>query len=1441
MELTMKIINNLSPSYSQRESLFIENLFPRLGLQYHFICLNGDIKHLSSLKSVLVDTVQNTDILHYRYVPAGSHQYQLIRHSHTALVISDQVYGHPVAKEDMIEKSIEDRLNQVIDFADELPLTASVFQWHDNTFSLLLSFHEIAFDSYSIDLFLKTLNDSFINANEVRNTTSSAQDILYKENKELADDIVKSQIEYWKKQLAESPFKLNIPYDMQVKEGRRFRHQTDVIDMTQDELKALQTVSVQLEIPLPILLKGITQLYLHKLCNQSHIITGTNATHHHKEVIGPFTNRVCLNTNIDDVILSDWLQAFYRLHETVLDNDKVPFGMLVDELHIEKSIHNHPLFQAYTCVQQFDSCSIGEHHEIDILHLSKPVYHYDMVINWNLGKENHIEYSYASELISAPLAELFQKYFHRLINNISALLSVPVTRIKLTDSCLPVREPNTASQVVNVNDLKSFILQFENQTTIYPDKLASVFKNVSLTYSELNALANQIAHYLIANLNIKAESVIAISCENPQTTLALILGIYKAGAAYVFIEPDLPLNRKSYVVHDARVCCVITDEKFLHQYDQKIFNVTGSHVVKEACKAYATDNLSIHANPNDLAYIIYTSGSSGKPKGVCVEYRALANLADNATLLRINQNSHCMQISSFSFDAAIMEYVLSLSTGATLYHIMRQSSNIHEEIIEMASRYPITELYLTPSLLKFFNPAQLSDIKNIIIYGEICPDALLKKWLSHCHVINAYGPTEIGIMCSCFIFPGNTQLMYPPTTIGKAINNTQLFVMDEQLNILPPGIIGELFVGSTGIARGYLGNDELTKKKFIRYIDVDNNNEISLYQTGDLVRVLPDGNFVFLGRKDYQVKLGGYRVELEEVDRLLENHDHVKQACTVCKTSKAGDSILVSYAELTTLNTSSQNNINERNVHRWQQIFTEGLDYQSEEQEYGFNITGWNSHYTNMPLSHTEMREWLHHTIMRIKSLKPESVLEIGCGTGMVLFNLAPSTKKYYGIDFSLDALRSIHDSMPSGGMPGTIIKLFHQLADDLSEFKNQFDTVVINSVIQYFPNLTYLINVIRGAMDAVQGNGRVFIGDVCHFDLQDLFYSQVITHKSPHLSHQEIMNGIEKKKSKETELFVSPVFFYYLKTILPRIKHVSIHHKRGVCVNELVQFRYDVTLHLEESKELVYQPQPIIAWHSSCSLEHVRNWLDGEYVNGICITGIPNRRWESSLTLLNQANENIPYLDPESFYQLGDSLNLYIYITYSNTNNQHVFDVIYTKKQSELMVNAWSPMSDQINEMVHSDIHAFSNHPTQKDEAESLSNELRQYLKQHVPPFMVPTQIVILDRLPVNHTGKLNREYLRNLPMEVDAHHRHIIPPVSQTEKSLAKIWSDLLSQSEISLDDCFYDLGGNSLLFISCLCKVQEVFDVKLSILDLVNKSLKELAEMIDHLSKRQVKHAS
>lgn len=437
---------------------------------------------------------------------------------------------------------------------------------------------------------------------------------------------------------------------------------------------------------------------------------------------------------------------------------------------------------------------------------------------------------------------------------------------------------------------------FELNASKHPTATALIFEKQSLTYQELNEKSNQLAHYLLA-LPIQPGAFVGLCMDRSIEMLVGLLAVFKAGAAYVPLDPGYPTSRLEYMLNDSGVDIILTSAALaleLNKNNQYKAICLDEVAVAETIAQHPTYNIDktvANLSPDSLAYIIYTSGSTGEPKGTLIRHSGLCNLAlAQISMFAVKPHSKVLQFASISFDAAISECAMALCAGAALIIIKKEATQSAQKLNGIIKEAAITHVTLPPVLLPLMNIEDWQSVETLAVAGEACAQTQANKWSLGRRFINAYGPTESTVCASMGLYTPAQSVLH----IGKPMSNTQLYVVNDYDQLQPIGIAGELLIGGVGLAVGYLNQPELSAGKFVNKVFPD-IGAIRVYKTGDLVRWLADGNIEFLGRIDHQIKIRGFRVELGEIEHCLLQHTAVAEAVVIAQGTDIQNKTLAAY------------------------------------------------------------------------------------------------------------------------------------------------------------------------------------------------------------------------------------------------------------------------------------------------------------------------------------------------------------------------------------------------------------------------------------------------------------------------------------------------------------------------------------------------------------------
>ena len=820
----------------------------------------------------------------------------------TQTILNIDSFELPLIESGASQKSIDDLIfeeaRKPFDLSSEIPIRARCIRCANDEHVVLLTMHHIASDGWSLGILtdeVNTIYSALIDKLEPELKPLEIQyvDFAAWQRSRLSGEERSDLLGWWVEELQDAPELLNLPLDKARPSEQTFNGEVLSAEISASLGKQLNALAAEEGVTPFILLETAFALLMHRYSQDESVVIGSPIANRNYEQIEPligfFVNTLALHHRFDhSQSFTELLQAGKDTILGAYDHQDLPFELLVDHLQTGRNVSHSPIFQVMFVLQNNPEEQISlPDLTVDFLPIASKHAKFDLTLIITETEGGlHCSWEYNTDLFEQATIERFSQHYQCLLNRI---VQNPNEKIAVID-ILPVGERKQIQEDWSTCETayaeeKSVVHLIAEQATRSPKATALLFDGETMTYGELEARSNQLANYLRAQ-GLKREAFVGICVERSFDMVIALLGVMKAGGAYVPIDPEYPAERIEFILEDTQASLLITEKASAHEVTnhsiRKIYMDSGWGEIAEQPVAFEPE-----IEPKSLAYLIYTSGSTGRPKGVMIEHRGLTNLVHNVIeKFEVSEESCVLQFSSLSFDASVWEIFPTLSAGATLQLVKRETILDAESMQLELRQSRITHLLLTPSYLKYI-PDDLTSLKAIMTAGEACNPDELKRWLGKVKVFNGYGPTEDTVCTTFYSYEKDTDVF----SIGKPIGNKQVFILDNNLETVPVGIPGELCVGGHGLARGYLNRPEQTEEKFI-------SNPFGtgrLYRTGDQVRWLPDGNIEFIGRIDNQVKIRGFRIELGEIENALQNHPDISQAVVLVETDDSGHKRLIAY------------------------------------------------------------------------------------------------------------------------------------------------------------------------------------------------------------------------------------------------------------------------------------------------------------------------------------------------------------------------------------------------------------------------------------------------------------------------------------------------------------------------------------------------------------------
>ena len=1354
-------------------------------------------------------------------------------------------------------------------------LRVKMWQVAQQEYVLLLVIHHIAADGWSIGVLIRELSAHYraiSTASSVELPELSVQyaDFTVWQRQWLTNQVLERQLSYWKQELAGAPPLLELPTDRPRPAIQTFRGGIEGFQIEASLTSALKQISQESKSTLFMTLLAAFVVLMSRYSGQKDLVIGSPIANRNRkeieELIGFFVNILPLRFDLSrELTFADLLAQVRQVTQNAYDHQDLPFEILVEQLQPERKLNRNPLVQVVFVLQNAPSSGW----DLPGLRVEKMPWgldaaRFDIELNfWETqsGLEGYCCYS--SDLFDGATIARMMQHFQNLLEAIclqhtGAIAANPQQPVSL----LPLLTQQENHQLlmewnntqVNYPQDKCIHQLFEEQVNRTPNAVAIVYGNQQLTYQQLNTRANQLAHYL-RSLGVGADVLVGLCVERSLSMVVGLLGILKAGGAYVPLDPEYPQDRLSFMLEDAQVSLLLTQQQLVESLPQHQAHIVCLDTDWEKIAIECELNLENTSTPDNLAYVIYTSGSTGKPKGVLVNHSNVARLfAATDFWYNFNQDDVWTLFHSYAFDFSVWEIWGALLYGGRLVVVPYLVTRDPESFYELLCQEKVTVLNQTPSAFRQLIQAEQSiatagdlKLRLVIFGGEALEIKSLQPWFerhgdSLPQLVNMYGITETTVHVT-YRPLSKADLNHTASLIGRPIPDLQVYVLDEHKQLVPIGVPGEMYVGGEGVTRGYLNRPELTDERFISH-PFSNHDKARLYKTGDKARYLPNGELEYLGRIDNQVKIRGFRIELGEIEVVLSHHPLVQESVVVIREDTPGDKRLVAYLVPAIHQKTLPQQVAQwqtEYVSDWQRFYEQAYSQRSAStDDLTFNITGWNSSYARQPIPSGEMQEWVENTVNRILTGLPKRVLEIGCGTGLLLSRIAKHCQQYWGCDYSIAAIQHLEQICSTVDGLGHV-RLLHQMADNFEGIpQGEFDTVILNSVVQYFPSVEYLLQVIEGAMAAIAQQGTLFVGDVRSLPLLEPYHAAVqLSQAAEDRTIEQWQRMVHQSVAVEEELVIDPSFFIALQTRFPQITWVEIQPKRGYAQNELTQFRYDVALHVGADVQIASVPW--LNWQlDALSFTQIQHQLQQEQPELLGIRRVPNQRVQQALQIW-QWLENPPAVEtvsqlqqvlaqqptvgvnPEQFYQLGQQLGYTVHLSWWESSQDGCYDVVLCRNNS-------TQTSDGQRAIGHFDCAQYkfwdssavttkpwtdyTNNPLSGKLVQKLVPQVREYIQEKLPDYMVPQAFVVLNALPLTLNGKVDRQSLPSPDTATRSLSTGLVLPRTPIEAQLVRIWSQVLGVESIGVKDNFFELGGHSLLATQVLSEINSAFGLDLSI---------------------------
>ncbi|BAY81640.1 peptide synthetase [Calothrix parasitica NIES-267] len=956
-------------SFAQKRLWFLDKLQPESSA-YNIpfsLHLTGELNIIALQKS-LNKIIQRHEVLRSSFTVIKDEPIQQVFPKLSQQIPLIDLQALPTEQQQQqVRQQIKKATTQPFDLS-QIPLfRAKLIKLNAEEYVLLFTMHHIISDYFSMRLLIRELATIYQSLSKGETAQLAELPVQYGDYATWEQEWLKSekrtvQLEYWQKNLANYPPLLTLPTDYPRPPIQRFHGARASFALSEDLSNALKNLSQGQNTTLFMTLLAGFKILLYRYSNQEDILIGSTITNRENRaeisnLIGLFVNNLIFRSDLSgNPSFTDFLQQVREVTLNAYANQDLPYEYLVEQLQPERNLSYNPLFQVMfilhnTPTQNIDLSGLSLKH----LEPEQETARFDLSLDMYETPDGLTGiFEYNTDLFTKSTIE-------RIIGHFQTVLTAIVANPEQNICELPLLTPKEQQQLlIEWNDTSCDYSElcihqlFEAQAEKTPDKIAVVFESEQLTYKELNQKANQLARYL-QSVGVERETRVGICLERSEKMLVGLLGILKAGGTYIPLDPGFPQERLTFMVEDSGVDFLVIDSKTSQTspltplpqllqrreppqrtallikergtgeetplldkergdkaqlYRGEVINVDSDW---ELIEKQSSENLPPQTTLENLAYIIYTSGSTGKPKGVQILHKSLVNCLESMQQKPgITSKDILLSVTTLSFDIAGLELYLPLITGAKLIIASRETANDGIRLIKSLEKNQVTIMQATPATWRLLLAAGWKGNQQLKVLcgGEALDINVAEELLKRSkEVWNLYGPTEATIWSAVAECRDIIHYVSSNVTIGKAINNTQFYVLNDYLQPVPIGIPGELYIGGAGLAKGYLNKPELSAERFIDnpllkktsppFLLLNKERGVrqedsKLYKTGDLVRYLPSGDLEYLGRIDYQVKLRGFRIELGEIESVLSQHPSVKQSVVILSKNN-DDEKLIAY------------------------------------------------------------------------------------------------------------------------------------------------------------------------------------------------------------------------------------------------------------------------------------------------------------------------------------------------------------------------------------------------------------------------------------------------------------------------------------------------------------------------------------------------------------------
>ncbi|CEJ80096.1 hypothetical protein VHEMI00301 [[Torrubiella] hemipterigena] len=1461
-------------SYAQGRLWFLDQL--EIGASWYLIPyavrMRGSVD-VRALTSALLALEQRHETLRTTFANNDGGGVQIV---HKKLAKELRVIDVSGSGDDGYLESLRSEQTAPFDLTVEAGWRAALIRLSDTDHVLSIVMHHIISDGWSIDILRRDLGQLYTAALAGVDPLSAMKplpiqyvDFSVWQKQEAQAKQHEKQLQYWQKQLADcSPAKFPTDFPRPA----LLSGDAGVVPVTIDgELyQKLRSFCNTHQVTSFSVLLATFRAAHYRLTGVDDAVIGRPIANRNRweleDMIGFFVNTQCMRITVDDDDTFESLVHQVRATTTAaFENEDVPFERVVSALLPgSRDLSQTPLAQLMFAVHSQKDLGKFELQNLETQPLTNKAYtRFD--IEFHLFQQDAAltgALNFAMELFTPESMQNVVNVFFEILHGGLDQPQTPISLVPLT-SGIPRLEKMGLLQINDVEYPRdsNVVDIFRAQAASCPDAMALIDSSSRLTYAELDHQSDRLAAWL-RRQNLAPETLVGVLAPRSCQTIVAFFGILKANLAYIPLDVRSPIARVKDILStiSGRAIVLLGDDVAVPELQLPELELVR---ISEALKSgnpndslYSKD--LAHPSATSLAYVLFTSGSTGKPKGVMIEHRVIVRLVKGNIIPHFPPQPIMAHMYNIAFDGATYEIFGMLLNGGTLVCVDYMTTLDGKALSAVYAQEQINVAMMAPALLKLYLVDARDALKNLdllLVAGDRFDrqDAIESQALIRGQCYNLYGPTENGVLSTVYnVAPDDPFVNGVP--LGWSINNSGAFITDANQQLVGAGVMGELVVTGDGLGRGYT-DPALDVNRFIQF--TVKGKTVRAYRTGDRVRYrVNDGLIEFFGRMDFQFKIRGNRIESAEVEAAILSNEAVRDTAVVVRGEEGQELEMVGFI-VANDNISTEKEETDNQVEGWQELFDGGMysdiDTISPES-IGNDFKGWTSMYDGNDIDKTEMQEWLDDTMATLHDgQSPGHVLEIGTGSGMILFNLGPELQSYIGLEPSKSAAAWVNGAIKAIPAYSGKAQVHVGTAADIDKLGQiRTNLVVINSVAQYFPTPEYLTEVID-TLVRIPGLKRIFFGDMrSQATNRHFLAARAIFTLGNNASKHDVQQKIAELEEREEEFLVEPAYFTTLQDLRPDlIRHVEIIPKNMQATNELSAYRYAAVVHLHASDDEA--ARPLHDTKDEDWIDFAASQMDRESLlallklskdkQTVCVSNIPYSKTIFERHILES-------LERDGMSGEENNLDGAAWISSMRSEAEKcaslaVPELVKLAKQSGFSVEVsaarqWSqsggldavfhhyPSSETVSRTLvrfptDNKVRAsftLANRPLQRLQRRRAALQVREHLQSLVPSYMIPAHIIALDQMPINANGKVDRKELarraRIIPTRRPAAPTPVpVFPISDIEVILCEQATEAFGM-DVKISDHFFELGGHSLLATKLIARIGQHFHARVTVKD-------------------------